>query len=178
MGAGKGKKTMSETHWKKLINPDYLGAYSLEPGQDIVLTIGRVKKEEITGTGGKKEECIVCHWEENQKPMILNVTNCKTIAKLLKTNYVEQWKGHRIQIGADVTKFGGEMVECLRVRNVLPEEAEIFCEECGQKIGPAFKMSGTQFAAWSRKKFGKEMCAECAQEAKRKMEAENDAADQ
>ena len=95
-------------HWKKTTNPDYLGAYSLEPGQDMVLTIGTVKKEMITGAGGKKEECIVCHWQEDQKPMILNVTNCKMIAKLLKTPYIERWAGHRIQIGAEVVSAFGE----------------------------------------------------------------------
>ena len=26
---------MSKTHWKRLINPDYIGAYSLEEGQDL-----------------------------------------------------------------------------------------------------------------------------------------------
>ena len=165
---------MSETHWKKLINPDYLGAYSLEAGQDIVLTIGTVKKEMITGAGGKKEECIVCHWQENQKPMILNVTNCKTIAKLAGTPYIEKWSGLRIQIGADVTKFGGDLVECLRVRKEKPEDAKIPCQECGQMIQPAFSMSVTQLAAYTKKKYGKTLCAECAKE---KKEAENNGAD-
>ena len=163
---------MSDTHWKRLINPDYLGAYSLDPGKDIVLTIGTVKKEMVTGAGGKKEECIVCHWQENEKPMILNVTNCKMIAKLTGTPYIERWAGHRIQIGTDVTKFGGEFVECLRVRKEQPEEASIACEECGQIIQPAFKMSVTQLAAYTKKKYGKTLCAECAKE---KKEAESNA---
>ena len=166
---------MSETHYKKLINPDYLGAYSLEPGQDMILTIKSVGKEEITGTGGKKEECIVCHWLENQKPMILNVTNCKTIAKLLKTPYVEKWSGHRIQIGQDLTKMAGETVECLRVRSKLPEDVQIPCEECGQMITPAFSMSVTQLAAYTKKNYGQKLCAECA---KSKKEAKQDGADQ
>ena len=157
---------MSETHWKRMINPDYLGAYSLEPGQDMILTIKQVRKEEITGTGGKKEECIVCHWKENQKPMILNVTNCRTIAKMLKTPYIEKWSGHRVQIYADTTRFGGEIVECLRVRQKEPEEAKIACEECGQFIQPAYSMSGAELAAYTKKKFGKQLCAECAKEKK------------
>ena len=166
---------MSETHWKRLINPDYLGAYSLDPGKDIVLTIGTVKKEMITGTGGKKEECIVCRWLENEKPMILNVTNCKTISKLLGTPYIEQWSGHRIQIGQDVTKLAGEVVECLRVRKHLPEDVEIACEACGQIIRSAFSMSTSQLAAYTRKKYGKALCADCAQEQKKG--AENDGTD-
>ena len=165
---------MSETHWKKLINPDYLGAYSLDPGKDMVLTIRQVKKEMVTGADGKKEECIVCYWQEDQKPMILNVTNCKMIAKLLKTPYIERWAGHRIQIGAEVVSAFGEKVEALRVRKTLPEEAKIACEECGQFIQPAFNMSVTQLAAYTKKKYGKVLCAECAQA---KKEAEQNGAD-
>ena len=166
---------MSDTHWKKLINPDYLGAYSLDPGKDMVLTIRQVKKEMITGTDGKKEECIVCYWQEDQKPMILNVTNCKMIAKLLKTPYIERWAGHRIQIGAEVVSAFGEKVEALRVRKALPEDVQIACEECGQFISPAFSMSVTQLAAYTKQKYGKPLCAECAKDQKK--EAKEDAAE-
>jgi hypothetical protein len=165
---------MGETHYKKLINPDYLGAYSLEPGQDMILTIKSVGKEMITGTGGKQEECIVCRWVEDQKPMILNVTNCKTISKMLKTPYVEKWAGHRVQIYATTTKFGGDTVECLRIRKDPPEDVKIPCEECGQFITPAFSMSVTQLAAYTKKKYGKNLCAECA---KAKKEEKTDAAE-
>ena len=157
---------MSETHWKKLINPDYLGAYSLDPGKDMILTIKSVRKEMITGTGGKQEECTVCHWAEDQKPMILNVTNCKTISKMLKTPYIEQWAGHRVQIYATTTRMGCETVECLRIRDREPEEAKIPCEECGQMITPAFNMSASQLAAYTKKKYGKILCADCAKEKK------------
>ena len=165
---------MSETHFKRLINPDYLGAYSLDPGKDMILTIKSVGKEMITGTGGKQEECIVCHWVENQKPMVLNITNCKTISKMLKTPYVEKWAGHKVQIYATTTKFGGDTVECLRIRKDPPEESSIVCEECGQFISPAFSMTATQLAAYTKKKYGKNLCAECAKE---KKEEKNDAAE-
>lgn len=163
---------MSETHWKKLINPDYLGAYSLEPGQDIVLTIKEVRKEIITGAEGKKEECIVCHWQEKEKPMILNVTNCKTISKLLKTNYIERWAGHRIQIGAEMVRAFGDTVEALRVRNKLPEDVRITCSSCGKQIRPAFGMSASQLAAYTKDKYGAALCADCAK-AKKSEVSEN-----
>ena len=149
-------------HWKRLINPDYLGAYSLDPGKDMILTIKEVKAETITGTGGKQEQCPVCHWQEDQKPMILNVTNMKTIAKMYGSD-TDGWAGKRVQIYATTTKFGGDMVECLRIRKDPPEEAQIACEECGQFIQPAFNMSATQLAAYTKKKYGKNLCAECAQ---------------
>ena len=165
---------MSDTHWKKLINPDFLGAYSLDPGKDMILTIKQVRKEMVTGADGKKEECIVCYWQEEQKPMILNVTNCKMIAKLLKTPYIERWAGHRIQIGAEVVSAFGEKVEALRVRKTLPEDVKIACEACGQFIQPAFNMSASALAAYTKKKFGTTLCAECAKE---KKEAESNGAD-
>ena len=152
-------------HWKRLINPDYLGAYSLEPGQDMILTIKSVGREMITGTGGKKEECPVCRWAEPQKPMILNVVNMKTIAKMYGSD-TDNWPGHKVQIYASTTKFGGDTVECLRIRKDPPEEAEIACEECGQFIKPAFSMTATQLAAYTKKKYGKNLCAECAKEKK------------
>ena len=171
---------MSETHWKKLINPDYLGAYSLDPGKDMVLTIRQVRKEMITGADGKKEECIVCRWQEDQKPMILNRTNCKTISKLLKTPYIEHWAGHRIQIGAEMVSAFGEKVEALRVRNRLPEDVKVACAECGQLLTPAFSMTVSQLAEYTLKKYGLRLCADFAKEAKEKAiakEAETDAAE-
>ena len=67
------------THWKKLTNPNYLGAYSIENGQDLILTIKYVQEEKVIGTDGKKDDCVVCYFVENAKPMILNATNMKTI---------------------------------------------------------------------------------------------------
>lgn len=159
-------------HWKRLINPDYLGAYSLDPGKDMVLTIKSVGREMITGTGGKREECPVCHWQEEQKPMILNVVNMKTIAKMYGSDY-DNWPGKRVQIYASTTKFGGDTVECLRIRKDPPEEVKLPCEECGQFITPAFSMSVTQLAAYTKKKYGKNLCADCAKEQK---EGKGDAA--
>lgn len=48
----------TKTHWKSQFNYDYLGAYSLPEGKDIILTIDFARKEMITGNNGKKEECL------------------------------------------------------------------------------------------------------------------------
>ena len=32
-----------KTHWKKLINPNYIGAYSLEEGEDLTVKIDFVQ---------------------------------------------------------------------------------------------------------------------------------------
>ena len=45
-----------KTHWKKLTNPDFLGAYALNPDEDMIVTIKSVSEESFVGNGGKKEE--------------------------------------------------------------------------------------------------------------------------
>ena len=108
-----------KTHWKRLINPDYIGAYALPEGGDLTVKIDFVQVEEITGTGGKKEVCTVAHLVD-QKPMILNVTNSKSIAKLYGP-YIEDWVGQRITLFASTTRLAGETVECLRIRPKVAE---------------------------------------------------------
>jgi hypothetical protein len=110
------------THWKKLHNPDYLGAYALQPGQDLIVTIKEVKNEMVTGPDGKKEECTVAHFKESGiKPMILNSTNSKTITKVVGSPYIEQWAGKAIQIYIAQVQAFGEKVDALRVRPVAPK---------------------------------------------------------
>lgn len=108
---------MSKTHWKRLINPDYIGAYSLEEGQDLTVVIESVRRDVVTGTGGKKEECTIAYLK-GQKPFILNNTNSKSIAKLYGP-YIEDWAGKPITLYASTTKLAGDTVECLRIRPVV-----------------------------------------------------------
>ena len=109
----------TRTHWKRLINPDYIGVYALpNGGDDMNVTIDYVQLEEITGSGGKKEDCMVAHLI-SQKPLILNVTNSKSIQKLYGP-YIEDWAGKDITLYASTTKLAGEIVECLRIRPSVP----------------------------------------------------------
>lgn len=102
------------THWKNQFNYDYLGAYSLSDGKDIVLTIKETKKEMVTGANGQKSECFVAYFHENVKPMILNKTNCKAIEKMYKTPNIEEWVDKQIQIGVARINAFGETTDCLR----------------------------------------------------------------
>lgn len=163
------------THWKKLTNPDYMGAYSLEDGQDIVLTIANVKQEIVTGPEGKQEQCLVCYWKEAAKPMILNVTNSKMIEKLLKTPYIEQWSGQRVQIGSEKVKAFGEIVDALRVRPFLPTAAApILCDQCGGEIKGGHGMSAQQIADYTRDRYKRQLCSKCAEAAKKARESKNE----
>lgn len=90
---------MEKTHWKKYNNPDYLGAYAFQPGEEKTVTIKEVKREMVFNPSGSgKEECTVAHFVEDVKPLILNVTNCKTISKVWGTPYIEDWAGRKITL--------------------------------------------------------------------------------
>ena len=89
---------MALTHWKKLENPEYIGAYAFQPGEEKTLTIKNVRREVVVGAEGKKEECTVVHFCENEKPLILNATNGKAIQKIAGSGYIEQWEGVRITL--------------------------------------------------------------------------------
>ena len=106
-------------HWKQLINPDYIGAYTLNGQKEMNITILKVVREMVTGNGGKKEECTVAKLKD-MKPFILNRTNSKTITKLAGSPYIEDWEGLTITVYATTTSVAGETVECLRVRPMLP----------------------------------------------------------
>ena len=110
------------THFKKLINPDYLGAYSLMDGElhELNVTILNVQNKSITGLDGKQEEVTIATLKD-QKPMILNVTNQKAIAKALGTPYIEQWYGKVVTLYVAKIRAFGENVEALRIRDKAPK---------------------------------------------------------
>lgn len=107
------------THWKKLTNPDYIGAYSLQPGEEKTVEIISVGRRKVKGTDGKETECTVAELK-NEKPFILNRTNCKTISKIAGSSFIENWKGVKIIIYADNVKAFGDVVEALRIRPTVP----------------------------------------------------------
>lgn len=104
-------------HWKQLTNPDYIGAYDFQPGEERIVTIKSVERKQVTGPDGKKEECTVCFFEEPYKPMILNVTNCKMISRIAETPYIEDWTGKSFKIIVTKVKAFGEVVDALRVKS-------------------------------------------------------------
>lgn len=155
-----------QTHWKKLTNPNYLGAYSIENNQDLILTIKNVREERVTGPDGKKDDCVVCYFYENVKPMILNATNMKMITKLYKTPFIEEWAGKKIQIGIEKVKAFGDIVDALRVRKTIPQteqkEEIVKCSNCGNDIQSTGRLNSVQLAEYTIQKYGQALCSVCA----------------
>ena len=112
------------THWRMLQNPNYIGAYSLQPGEERTVQIVRVEKQEVKGSDGKSDQCTVAILKD-EKPFILNATNCKTLQKMFATPYIENWVGRSIVIYAEKIKAFGEHMEALRIRSKAPALPEL-----------------------------------------------------
>lgn len=161
-----------KTHWKKLENPDYLGAYALMPNQDFVVQIKSVGQEEVYNpSGNKKETCTVAHFTDpNVKPMILNVTNCKTITKLYDTPYIEEWVGKYIAVYIAKVKAFGEVVEALRIRNKVPTVEKIVCEDCKSELVATAGKTPSELAEISKRNCNRILCVKCMKKVKAEQE--------
>lgn len=112
---------MSEhTHYRKVFDSPYLSSADVV-GQ-VQLTISRVTQE-VDKTKKSKDVFNTVYFQEREirageklKPMILNATNSKMLAKITGTPFIEEWGGTRITVYVDPNvKFGRETVEGLRV---------------------------------------------------------------
>lgn len=156
---------MSEkTHWKKYSNPNYLGSYAFQPGEEKVVTIKEVKREVVVNPAdNSKDECTVAHFQEDIKPLILNATNCKAITKALGTAYIEDWAGHRIILKVKRISAFGEMVDAVRVATERPVDVSVKCQKCGKDITAVPGKTVQQIVAATTNRFNKALCMECAQ---------------
>jgi hypothetical protein len=151
-------------------NPNYLGSWDLDelPNKEVILAIAKIVDEEVI-VNGKGENCTVCHWTDKAfKPMILNVTNKKRICKLYKTKDTEKLKGKSVVIGIEKVKAFGDIYDALRIQTRIPQVTNAVkpkCEKCGKDINGASNMTPDQVASYTKKKYGKAMCSECATEA-------------
>ena len=90
----------------------YLKASDLND-QTHVLKIADVKVEEV---GQNKDTKPVAYFEGKKKGLVLNKTNSRKIANIAGSPETEDWVGVEIAIFPTETEFGGESVECIRVK--------------------------------------------------------------
>lgn len=112
---------MEKTHYKKLKDVNYIGAFELMPevGKtiEIVVKITAVNREELKNA--EKNQGLVLQLE-GQKPMIVNSVNAKAITKVAGTPFVEDWIGLYITLYVVKIRAFGESMEALRVRDTAP----------------------------------------------------------
>ena len=113
---------MSEqlTHWKKMVNPKYLGSHDLfiSDGKysEVTVEITNVQVEEVIGEGNKKDNCLVAHLK-GMKPLIVNRTNAKTISKLAGSPAIERWVGVQVVLTVSKVKAFGAVHDAIRVKD-------------------------------------------------------------
>lgn len=164
--------------------PDYLGSWDLYdvPNNRIQVTIKRICDKEITGDRGKKSIETVCEFQEHFKPMILNKTNKKRLARLFKSVNSENLVGKRIEICYEQVKTKDGITDALRiVPSLIPQQNQpqqiIYpqCEVCGGDIRPTKSMTAEEVRDYTKAKLGKAMCSACANKAVKAQEEQANA---
>lgn len=114
----------------------YLKASDLK-GKPVAVRIKRVDYEPV---GQDKQVKPILYFIGKDKGLVLNKTNCNTIISLTQSPDTDEWKGVSITIYPTETAFGGEQVECIRIKRAKvaapppkvvepePEEVEEFDE--------------------------------------------------
>lgn len=82
------------------------------------LTIKAVARGSV-GTDNDKEIRPLVTFAEVNKPLVLNKTNAKRIVALYGSD-TAKWAGKRITLYATTCEFGGDEVECIRVKKEAP----------------------------------------------------------
>jgi hypothetical protein len=90
----------------------YVKASDLQ-GVEPVVTMDRVEFEPV---GQKREMKAVLYFQGKEKGLVLNKTNANKITELTGSAITEEWEGQRIRLYATETQFGGDTVDCIRVK--------------------------------------------------------------
>jgi len=118
---------MSEkTHYRKVFKSDHLGSADLEEmiedGKKLIFTIKEVKQEYGATVAGRKIDANIAYFKEDIKPMVLNATNSKQVAKFAGSKFVEEMNNITIELYIDSSvKMKGETVGGVRIRPVQPQ---------------------------------------------------------
>lgn len=97
---------------------DMLFAHDLQ-GREVTVEIEKVYAGELIGEKGRKSRKPFIKIKGREKKLALNKTNGKTIARLYGKN-TDEWIGRLITLVPTTTEFGGETVDCIRVKPKVP----------------------------------------------------------
>lgn len=107
-------------HYKRMFDDkEHLYAFDLD-GREVTVTIEKVYAGELQGDKGRKSKKPIIKFVGKEKKLACNKTNGKAIATMYGSN-TDDWAGKQITIYPTTTDFGGETVECIRVKPVRPE---------------------------------------------------------
>jgi len=109
--------------FRALFDNDKLGHWDLVDDKgnpcDKTLTIERVESEKVRNEKKEEKAKAILYFRGVKRPMICNVTNCKTIAGLYGRK-TEGWIGKRVTLYPTTVDAFGETKECIRIKNRVP----------------------------------------------------------
>ena len=155
--------------YRKYMDKNFLGAWDIPEGDDLVLTISDVEQNEVKNERGSERKLTI-HFAEDYKPLIMNATNCDRITKAYGSPKVEDWVGKRIALTTEKVPAFGSVKDAVRIRPYPPRETEAFCDECGQKIERHGEYSVNKIVQLSKAKYKKCLCWDCSMKAKEENE--------
>lgn len=158
--------------YRKFMDKNYLGAWDVPDGEDLVLTIDHAARDDVKNERGSERKLTI-HFVEDYKPMILNATNSKAISEAYGSTKVEDWSGKRIAIYVTkVPAFGG-ITDALRIRAYPPKEITAICEECGKRVTAHGSYSVNKIITKSKAKYGQCLCWDCSVKRKEAADVES-----
>lgn len=166
---------------------EYLGAEDIDPDTEPIVTIANLYYGQVTLQRGKENKDVITFEEESVpgifrvRPLIVNSTNRQTLKRLYKKVDAETLCGKRIQLYVDSNvrdpQTGGK-TDGIRIRLRVPNPPvaapEFKCAECGTVLKPYGQLNARGLADYTRKNYGKVLCAECAQKAKETAEKQEE----
>ena len=108
------KQDNPQMHVDLMFPSRYLKAADLQE-KPMSLTITQVFRDQVRMTNGSITEKYVLRFKETDKELILNKTNAKGIAKLLREPKAVNWAGSVIVLKPTTCEAFGEIVDCIRV---------------------------------------------------------------
>ena len=145
----------------RILKP-YLGHWDVVGDEDLVLTIDELYTDEVKNQHGSEVKPIITFMEPNTKPMILNKTNRDSITKLHgRRTTSNTWHGKRIALYAGREPKSADGF-ALRVRDYIPKDTHVVCENCGVVIERHGDYSANKIVTLSREKYGRALCRECS----------------
>lgn len=87
--------------------------------EDYVVTVRAIERKNIAMDGKPADYKWLAHYEEFEKPMVLNSTNIQLMSKACGSDDTDDWIGKQVVVYVDENvSFGGELVGGLRIRRV------------------------------------------------------------
>lgn len=162
---------------------EYLGAEDIDPDTEPIVTIDKLYYGQVTLQRGKEFKDVMTFAENsvpginNVRPLIVNSTNRATLKRLYKKVDAETLCGKKIQLYVDHNvrdpQTGGK-TDGIRIRLKVPAAVEMppefKCEECGNILQPFANMNPRALSDYTKKSYGKVLCADCAKKAKAEAE--------